>query len=513
MGVPGELYIGGANVTRGYRGSPGLTADRFVPNPFAQERGARMYRTGDLAQWRPDGVINYIHRIDFQVKIRGFRVELGEVESLLLAHQDVREAVVVVNTDRGNKQLVAYVVPHSVEGDEQNSFKESLSNQLTEHLRSRLPQFMVPNTIIILEVMPLTQNGKLDRGALAARPLPEHQYKDPIHAPQTPTEILLAGIMGKLLGVENVYRNDRFFDIGGDSLRLLQFMKALEASFNILISPAAVILGADLATLAARIDAGDNTLGHLVTLNDSKSEVPLFCMHTDDGSVNDYFHLARYLSGEELVYGLRLGPSEKHLARDTPLDQLSLSYIADIRKIQPKGPYKICGYSYGGVLAFDIAHKLSDLREEVQLILIDPYRLSPLLELYIDIRTRIRTRILLRSSLQTIIIRICKSILNSVRGSKKRPVEGNHTPQRNLHRAAFAYKYKPYFGPVVLFVCDESERNTMFFHRDGRNGFAKLLKGPLEIIKVDGEHFQMLKKPAVLAVAEDLRRILARKPC
>jgi amino acid adenylation domain-containing protein len=221
--VPGEIYIGGVGVARGYLNRPELTAERFLSDPFSADPLARMYKTGDLGRWRADGTIEYLGRNDHQVKIRGFRIELGEIEAQLVRHAQVKEAVVLAREDvPGEKRLVAYVIPEEPSEVEKTPSVESLR----AHLKAVLPEHMVPSAFVMLEQLPLTSNGKLDRRAL---PAPEfgayvsRQYE----APQGEVEEILAGIWQGLLRVERVGRQDNFFELGGHSLLIVQVMERL----------------------------------------------------------------------------------------------------------------------------------------------------------------------------------------------------------------------------------------------------------------------------------------------
>src|SRR3990172_2600791 len=205
VGVFGELYLGGDGVARGYLDRPELSAERFLADPFSARPGARMYRTGDRVRWLPDGTIEFGGRFDDQVKIRGFRIEPGEIEAALARHPSVAEAVVVVHGESGAKRLVAYLVardPSSPPG----------VAELHEALRAKLPEYMVPSAIVVLDALPLTPNGKLDRRAL---PVPEFQDSAGYVAPRTAEEEILAGIWSGLLHLERVGVHDDFFDLGG----------------------------------------------------------------------------------------------------------------------------------------------------------------------------------------------------------------------------------------------------------------------------------------------------------
>jgi amino acid adenylation domain-containing protein len=260
-GLPGELYLAGAGVARGYAGRPGLTAGRFVPDPFSADPGARMYRTGDRAYWRADGRLEYLGRLDTQVKLRGFRIELGEVEAALRSHPGVSEAVAMVRNDTGDPRLAAYLVlapgsapPHVTE--------------LRAHLRERLPDYMVPGVFVAMEAFPLTTSGKVDRRALpvpAAAAGAHHA-----HGP-TPTEAELAAVWRELLGVPHVGGDDSFFALGGHSLQAMRMVATVHTRLGVGLPLREVFDFPRLADLAARVDRA-RSLEELLDALDASEE-------------------------------------------------------------------------------------------------------------------------------------------------------------------------------------------------------------------------------------------------
>ncbi|WNG36166.1 amino acid adenylation domain-containing protein [Archangium violaceum] len=245
-GVPGELLIGGTSLAWGYLNRPELTAEKFIPNPFAPVPGERLYRTGDKVRWLADGTLEFLGRLDFQVKVRGFRIELGEIESVLARHPSVRQSLVIAREDRpGDKRLVAYVVPSQPQ-------QSSAVTELRAYLKAHLPEYMVPSAFVALEQLPLTPNGKVNRKAL---PAPESSVSDAVYiAPRTPTEELLADIWAKVLGVPRVGAEDHFFELGGHSLLATQVISRLRSVFRVELPVRALFEAPTLSSLARRID-------------------------------------------------------------------------------------------------------------------------------------------------------------------------------------------------------------------------------------------------------------------
>ncbi|HYO53117.1 non-ribosomal peptide synthetase, partial [Archangium sp.] len=249
VGVRGELYIGGEGLARGYLDRPELTAERFVPNPFSGKPGARLYRTGDGVRWSAAGELEFLGRADSQVKVRGFRVELGEMEVALAQHPAVREAVVVARESApGDKQLVGYVV---AQGEARPSKAE-----LRTYLRERLPEYMVPSAFVVMEALPLTPNGKVDRRALPA-PDEGHGSDDTLVAPQTELERTVAAIWQEVLGLPKVGTNDRFFDLGGNSLLILKVQMKLSTALGIEVKLTKLFQYPTIASLAQHLTQED----------------------------------------------------------------------------------------------------------------------------------------------------------------------------------------------------------------------------------------------------------------
>lgn len=247
IGIPGELYIGGVGLARGYLNRPGLTAEKFIPNPFTQEFGARLYKTGDLACYLPDGNIEFLGRIDHQVKLRGFRIELGEIEAILSIHPTVRETAVIIREDRpGQKRLVTYIVP---ENDQ-----PLVVNDLRQFLSEKLPDYMVPSAYVMLDALPLTPNGKIDRRALPAPETASHTFEDTYIASRTPLETLLANIWAESLQVKRIGIHDDFFERGGHSLQATQVITKISVALEREVPVKYLFLYPTVAALAEQLE-------------------------------------------------------------------------------------------------------------------------------------------------------------------------------------------------------------------------------------------------------------------
>jgi aspartate racemase len=254
MGAPGELYIGGDGVARGYWNSPELTADRFLPDPFAADPAARMYRSGDLCRWLPDGNLEFLGRRDDQVKLRGFRVEPGEIETVLRRHTAVRQCAVVAHRESADVHLVAYVVPQK---------EQPAAQELRRYLADHMPEYMIPSTFVALDTLPLAGSGKIDRSAL---PVPRPRWFGELTAPATREEAKIAALWHNILGHKRAGLDDNFFDLGGTSLGLIQAHSRLTADLDLTLSVVDLFEHPTIRSLARRIShAGNSSVGDAVT--------------------------------------------------------------------------------------------------------------------------------------------------------------------------------------------------------------------------------------------------------
>ncbi|MEO7079168.1 MAG: amino acid adenylation domain-containing protein, partial [Rhodococcus sp. (in: high G+C Gram-positive bacteria)] len=353
-GVAGELYIAGPGTARGYLSRFALTSERFVADPFG-EPGERMYRTGDVVRWTAGHTIEFVGRSDFQVKVRGFRIELGEIDAAVTAHDAVVFAATIGHTaPSGDTVLVSYIRVadgHSV-----------TTATLLEFVGESLPRHMVPTAIVVLDEIPLTPVGKLDRRAL---PVPELTGATVAYrAPSSATEASVIKVFIEILGVDTIGVDDNFFDLGGTSLVATRVVPALEIATGVRVPLQALFLDPTAAGLAARIDSAessssalDSAFAVVIPLRGQGSGTPLFCVHPGIGLSWGYSGIVRHLAADRPVYGLQL-PSISEGGAFESIQALAHRYVEEIRKVQPSGPYNLLGWSLGGAIAHAVAVEL-----------------------------------------------------------------------------------------------------------------------------------------------------------
>ncbi|HWY54553.1 MAG TPA: amino acid adenylation domain-containing protein [Terriglobales bacterium] len=493
IGVAGELHIGGVGVARGYLNRPELTAEKFISDPFSTDPDARIYKTGDLARYLPSGEIEFVGRTDDQVKIRGFRIELGEIEVALAKHPALREVAVVAREDEGgDKRLVAYVVPaHQTKITVQD---------LRRYLRNDLPEHMVPSDFVILSAMPLTPNGKIDRRGL---PAPEAEVSGETNAATDALESQLIKIWQEVLGKKRIGTRDNFFELGGHSLLAAKLMYRAGQVLGKNLPLAMLVESPTVEQLAAalRQDGWSHHWSSLVPIQPSGSEPPFFCIHGVGGNAIGFHELGRRMGPDHPFYGLQSqGLDGKHPCH-TSIQEMAAHYINEIRSLQPEGSYFLGGFSFGGLVAYEMAQQLRASGQEVGLlVLFDTYPgnlkavgtsligllLHPTWQHWVHDLPRIAGKRIRRSLKNWRVPQVLRDVRDS-----------NAT-------AADRYELKPYAGKAALIRAAEKSLRSSEDPLAAWNG----LISSLDIHEIPGDHYDMLVEPQVNTLAECLKNCI-----
>ncbi|MDB6100267.1 MAG: hypothetical protein JWO52_266 [Gammaproteobacteria bacterium] len=466
VGNEGELYISGAGVARGYLHRPELTRERFVADPFSSRRGSRMYQTGDWVRCRPDGNVEFLGRLDHQVKIRGFRVELGEIEAVLEQHPAVRHAVVVMREDTpGEQRLVAYAV--------EKSEVNLVPGEWRDFVRRQLPDYMTPVAMVRLKALPLTPNGKVDRKSLPAPKLADFEADRNYVAPRDSTERQLARLWEDVLGIRPIGVTDSFFDLGGRSILAARLFVGISRLFGKDLPLATLFQSPTIEQLAKQLHPKSDAARYttLVSIQPDGSKPPFFCVHGGAGSTLFLNALGRAMgNSQQPLYGIEPEGLDGRRFRRTTIPMMAAHYIAEIRKVQPCGPYYIGGYCFGGMVAFEMAHQLRSMGEQAALLVLLN---APLFERLVEAKRssppavrsaaqkvlrvlsspgrvvgwRIRT---LYRHLQTWLhVATCNTLLGL--GVKIPQAMRTTFVTRMIYRAQLAYVPKPYPGKLTMF--------------------------------------------------------------
>jgi amino acid adenylation domain-containing protein len=516
VGMAGEVLIGGDGLALGYFGRPALTAERFLPDAYSGLQGARLYRTGDLGRWRSDGQIELLGRADHQVKIRGFRVELAEVEAALLKHGGVREAVVsLVEEEGGEKFLAAHVVPQrgrTLEVDE-----------VRRALKEILPRHMVPSAFLRLEALPLTASGKVDRQALP-KVVRSGASRPGSVRPRDEVEATMSAIWEELLKVSPIGITDDFFDLGGHSLLAVRLLARIEDRFGRRIPLASLIAGATVEELArlVRETQRQSAWSPLVTLRTSGKKPPLFVVHPVGGSVFCYRELARELGPGHSVLGLQAAGLDGDESPVITLEQMAALYISALRTTQAEGPYRLAGWSLGGVVAFEMAQQLKRQGQEVAaLILLDSHTPSGPAESPIHETELLASFFLDLARSAGVPVRWPRDRFSTsdpwsliCENSNIREALGEDLNESRLRRlfevfkanrrALMDYKADVYAGSLTLI------RAGNRLVADPTLGWGALAREGVFSHALPGDHYSLLVPPLVTATADLLRRTLDR---
>lgn len=512
QGVPGELYVGGVGVARGYCGRPDLTAAVFLPDPFTGEAGGRMYRTGDRVRLLPDGNLTFIERVDLQIKVRGYRIEPGEIEAVIRSDPAVGDVIVLCRkTGTGGEHLVAYVTRGDGAGIDPEDLRQVCAR--------KLPSYMVPSHVVVMDAFPVTANGKVDRSALPEpRDVAEQQHG--YMGARTPTEQGLVAIWERVLQRHPVGIHDDFFTLGGHSLRALQLLGEVEKQFGHSFPLLTFFQHPTVEVLAALIDSAAPVAAGspLVTLRHGQGAPPLFLVHPTGGSVHWYVDLVHALPRERPVYGLQAAGLEGDDEPDLTIEAMVTRYCAAIHEMHASGQVHIAGWSLGVIIGYALAVRLVQRGYDVlSLGVIDqgpepPVRRDPAdsAELLEDIFGESLgvdagfLRTMPDEDRYLYVLRLArKKGLVPVTVRRKQFMRYLRLNQTEGH-AWRAYEVEPYPGRIALFCADDDGQGAVY-----EEGWRALAAGGVESIRVPGDHLSMMRPPHVQVLASRLDDTMA----
>jgi amino acid adenylation domain-containing protein len=493
IGVPGEIHIAGAGVALGYIGRPEATARNFTPDPFC-ESPSRIYHTGDIGRWRHDGTLEFLGRADSQIKIRGFRIELGEIENRLAAHPALAGVVLSSNQIReGDTRLIAHVVPWR---------EMPPAEALREHLRTWLPDYMLPQHFIELDAIPLLPSGKVNYAALpsASTYMIDHSRSLRLTPPRNALERELLAIWREVLALDDIGIHDDFFDLGGHSLLAVRLAALIRERLGYPVTIPMLFSFSTIASLGDRLESGLKAEADaVITLQPHGSLAPVFCLC----GIRIYQALADRLGAQRPVYGV-FAAAELKLHANQPqgddgpsVDELATLYLNLIRRRQPRGPYHLVGFSLGGAVAQHIARRLSERGEQIGLL--------ALLDSNVPGQARVSVAFLLLRAYRLMRRLVGLDPISAPTATHASEAKGASAPfvapAGRYMRAIACHDALPYRGPAV-FVEAVEERNFTAF------GWRKLV-GQLEVHRLATSHLGLLQEPAVERVADILRRTLS----
>ncbi|MDP0490528.1 MAG: amino acid adenylation domain-containing protein [Verrucomicrobiota bacterium JB023] len=520
-GVEGELYLGGDGLALGYYKNPPLTSERFLPNPFSTEPESKLYRTGDRARYRPNGVIEFLGRVDDEVKIRGYRVDPREIEDALCQLADVKQARVVARgKDAANKALVAYVASTSPMLDD---------TKLRDSMVARLASHLVPSQFVILDQLPVTANGKIDDRAL---PSPDDSAPKSAEAPRLASgenEERMAKLWEKVLGQKNIPANRSFFDLGGHSLQALKLFHLIDKEFGKKMPLSTLFESNTIAQLAARFAPAPRKQQtppvNLVGINKAGSRKPIFCIHGGDGGTLIYRELAERLPKDRPIYTIEAPALTGHGEIAPSVEETASQYLAAIRSVQSEGPYLLVGYCFGGIAAYEMAQQLQASGEEVELLCLLDTDNPAVAPRYLNLAERAARNWELNQG-RSWAARVGKlgtrfggGLINRVKdrtekaaaavaASAKLEVSGKiqSVVISETHKKAMDdYRPQAYSGNLILFTAEDQGDGVIYPPHLGWEGYVR---GELKIISIPGEHLTIFDQPHVETLSHKFNEIL-----
>ncbi len=518
IGVTGELYIGGVGVARGYLHRPELTASKFIANPFLKQislnnerKEDRLYKTGDLGRYFPDGNIEFLGRIDNQVKIRGVRIELGEIEATLLQCPEIQETLVTVNSSSPERSgLVAYLIlkPNST----------LTTQQLRDWLKSQLPEFAIPATLIFLDAFPLTPNGKVDLKALPQNQTKQLETPSILSIPNS-LEAQLSQIWSRILNVRPITRDDNFFELGGNSLLALRLFEQIQKVCGQNLPLATLFTAPTIAQLAKVMNDRGCSIpwSTLVSIQPQGTKPPFFCIHPVGGNVLSYYALAEAMGTDRPFYGLQARGLDGQQTPSTSIEEMATDYLQEIKLIQPQGPYYLGGYSFGGFVAYEMALQLEKNGEKVAMLALfdclgpncsKKYPLLPQLQIHLYNLAQLSVTESLSYLQARIAGSLSKLVLPSIQEKYFELVTLFLAPkQRSLailehHNYKLIRQYRKYIrqaygGKISLF---RAKVRTVEGYFDPIGGWEGLALGGVDVYEVPGDHLKMVSQPEIASI-------------
>lgn len=538
IGEVGEVYVRTPYLAKGYVGAEEMTQERFGVNPLTKMAGDMLYRTGDLARYLPDGNIVFQGRADNQVKIRGFRIETGEIVAVLTGHPAVASAVALARAlcpgsptrttretgeDRpGDKGLVAYVVLHQEQ-------KEAVTvDELRQLVKQKLPSYMVPSAFVLLETLPLTANGKVDRRAL---PAPERNLASSAEtfvAPEDELERQLVEIWQSVLGVDPIGVKDDFFELGGHSLLAVTLFSEIEKVTKRKLPLATLFQAPTIAELGKiiRSDGWSAPWSPLVAIQPNGTKPPVFFIHAVGGNVLSYRELAINLGQDQPVYGLQAEGLDGQKQSLSQIEYIAANYTKAMRHLQPEGPYYLGGYSFGGMVAFEIAQQLYAQGQEVALLVLLDTRepsLRPTFKSWLSFHVKNLIQLEPQEKLNYIKVKTGLGVdgnwdliealrqmyrRNTTRKGRRlyNPPEAQIRPYEQIvesnRKAYSSYAPQPLPGRVTLI---RAKMGSASVHADPEGGWGKVALKGVEVHEVPGDHISIFQQPKVQVLAETLK--------
>ncbi|MQY21752.1 non-ribosomal peptide synthetase [Nocardia macrotermitis] len=570
-GVTGELYLAGVQLARGYHSRAGLSAERFVPDPFGH--GQRLYRTGDLARWRRDGELEYLGRTDFQVKLRGLRIELGEIESVLAEYPGVARAVAAVRSNGGGDRLVGYLVPSvgDVVGAVDASWRGAVgaagsrvvaavgsraadagggrnadaagsrvvdaagsrvvdavassavdTTAVLAYAASELPSYMVPTSLTVLDALPLTSSGKLDRTRLPDPVLPVGEFREP----ESWLEKLVARTFGQVLDLDRVGADDDFYALGGNSLKSVQVVTELKKELDYEFPISWMLSDPTPADLARRLEAAmrsgraaaESASGFdvLLPIRTSGTRPPLFCIHPASGLSWCYHTLGEHLSADRPIYGIQAPQIGGEVPGPNSIGDIARRYFAEIRAVQPHGPYHLLGWSLGGLIAHAIAAEMRSAGEQVDLLAlldaeadgIDEASVSTVMagELISNLGPVLGIDFVRPDATAEEAAALIRDHLGDGLGIEAETIERLTDAYNSSIRAASTWQPPTVDTDLVFFTATRDRRPEAAGHR----GWQPFIDGYVSNIDIDTAHLSMTDPAAIAQIAEVLNEQLDR---